>query len=79
MRGLGVGRRLLSVAARPSAEELQVLRQDRAAMETDVLVVGAGPAGLAAAIRLKQLNPGRAVVVLEKAAEIGRPAGIGCC
>lgn len=40
-------------------------------METDVLIVGAGPAGLAAAIRMKQMNPDRSVVVLEKASEIG--------
>ena len=30
----------------------------REAMEFDVVIVGAGPAGLAAAIRLKQINPG---------------------
>ena len=37
----------------------------------DVVVVGAGPAGLAAAIRLKQLAPDLGVVVLEKGAEVG--------
>ena len=44
---------------------------EREAMECDVVVVGAGPAGLAAAIRLKQINPDLAVVVLEKGAEVG--------
>jgi electron-transferring-flavoprotein dehydrogenase len=44
---------------------------DREAMEFDVLIVGAGPAGLAAAIRLKQLSPDLAVCVVEKAGEIG--------
>jgi electron-transferring-flavoprotein dehydrogenase len=44
---------------------------DREAMEFDVLIVGAGPAGLAAAIRLKQLSPDLAVCVVEKAGEVG--------
>jgi electron-transferring-flavoprotein dehydrogenase len=43
----------------------------REAMECDVVVVGAGPAGLAAAIRLKQLSPEIVVVVLEKGSEVG--------
>ncbi len=44
---------------------------DRETMDADVVVVGAGPAGLAAAIRLKQLAPDASVVVLEKGSEVG--------
>ena len=36
-------------------------------IDVGVLVVGGGPAGLSAAIRLKQVNPELSVVVLEKA------------
>ncbi|MBP1852458.1 electron transfer flavoprotein-ubiquinone oxidoreductase [Rhizobium halophytocola] len=44
---------------------------ERESMEFDVVIVGAGPAGLSAAIRLKQINPDFSVVVLEKGAEVG--------
>jgi electron-transferring-flavoprotein dehydrogenase len=50
-----------------STEELAA----RDAMEFDVVIVGAGPAGLAAAIRVKQLAPDTSVVVVEKGSEVG--------
>ena len=43
----------------------------RESMEFDVVIVGAGPSGLAAAIRLKQLNADLSIVVVEKGSEVG--------
>jgi electron-transferring-flavoprotein dehydrogenase len=50
-----------------STEELP----PRESMEFDVVIVGAGPSGLAAAIRLKQFNADLTVVVVEKGSEVG--------
>ena len=52
-------------------DEILSAHGPREAMDYDVVVVGAGPAGLATAIRLKQLNADCSVVVLEKGSEPG--------
>ena len=47
------------------------IARGRESMSFDVVIVGAGPAGLAAAIRLKQVEPATSVVIIEKSAQVG--------
>ena len=57
-------------ASTDTAQDVQAA-PPRDVMEYDVVAVGAGPAGLSFAIRLKQLNPDISVCVIEKGATIG--------
>eukprot|EP00980_Cylindrotheca_fusiformis_P010577 scaffold2352_cov64-Cylindrotheca_fusiformis.AAC.1 len=58
-------RRWLSVASSSIDDE------PRESMAFDVLIVGGGPSGLSASIKLKQLNPDLSVCVMDKGSEIG--------
>jgi electron-transferring-flavoprotein dehydrogenase len=55
----------------PASTDIAQEAAPRDVMEYDVVAVGAGPAGLSFAIRLKQLNPDISVCVIEKGATIG--------
>jgi electron-transferring-flavoprotein dehydrogenase len=51
----------------------------REQMNFDVVIVGAGPSGLSAAIKIKQLKPDASVCVVEKGAEVGAHILSGAC
>lgn len=68
--------RTFHASARRRNESVDLNSLERASDDVDVCIVGGGPAGLSAAIRLKQLEKERGkdvrVVVIEKGGEIGK-------
>ena len=74
-RRIGLGRRAFHVAVPRQREPFDPASAERISEDVDVCIVGAGPAGLSAAIRLKQLEQKKGtqfrVVVLEKGGEVG--------
>ena len=72
-RRIGLARRAFHVAAPRRREPFDPTSVERISEDVDVCIVGAGPAGLSAAIRLKQLEKDKQfrVVVLEKGGEVG--------
>ena len=75
LRRLPARTSLRSLSTATTTEQDEMMNAEREAMEYDVLIIGAGPAGLSAAIRLKQLEAETGkeitVCVVEKSAEVG--------